>query len=348
MTFRAAAIGAAIILGGGAATAAAAPMSIVYSDEESASKILKGGAALSPKDGLFRQDPGRGGVFRDGYDHHRLAKTSGHDLAKMTVNEMVETLKTQIDGGEDVLGGRSHIVMVDEIGNAFRDKKAKRCFKKVSIRGSRTVKIACQNRIKLTKNGWKLVIGKAKPPPKQGKNHPGTRLTKAMKNLDAMPWGTEGESYADRVHFYLAPALVTLVGQGKGKHFTFNRKGTLNIRPGMRGVAGGLARGGGVWMQMYHGNGKAVSSKTWKFAALRLDRYMKQNGGTKNRVHFMMHGTKSKPRGAKGCKTPMACNWALAKKGYNKRVLKRGVGVWKAGNQAAEWREEYKKFFGLV
>jgi hypothetical protein len=43
----------------------------------------------------------------------------------------------------------------------------------------------------------------------------------------------------------------------------------------------------------------------------------------------------------------MACTWKLAKKGYNKRVLRRGVGVWKAGDQAVEWREEYKRFFGV-
>ncbi|MDH3226558.1 MAG: hypothetical protein OEM67_05655 [Thermoleophilia bacterium] len=347
MKFSAAAIGAAIILGGAVATAAAAPMSIVYSDEESASQILEGGAALSPEDGLFRQDPGAGGVFREGYDHHRLAKVNGHELAEMTVDEMVATLKKQVEGGADILGGESHIVMVDEIGNAFRDPKARKCTKKVTIRGTRAVKIACQNRIKLTKHGWKLVVAKAKPPAKPGRNHPGSRLTEAMKQLDAMPWGTDGESYADRVHFYIAPALVTLVGQGRGKHFTFNKKGTLNIRPGMRGVVGGLARGGGVWLQMYHGNGKAVSSKVWRHAGKRFDSYFKRNGGTGRNVHFMMSGTTTKPRGAKRCTTPMACNWKLAKQGYNKRVLRRGVGVWRAGDQAVEWREEYKRFFAV-
>ena len=349
MKYRTAALATALLVGGGAASAVAAPMSVVYSDEDSARTIFAEPNGISPAHGLYRQDPGVGGVFRDGFDHHRLAKVNGHQLAGMTVAEMVSTLTTAIDGGDDVYGGDSNIVMVDEIGNKFRDRRAKRCYKRVSIRGKRTVRIACQNRIKLTKNGWKLIKRKVKSPARPGRSHPGSRLYRAMKELDAMPFGTEGESYADRVHFYVAPALVTMVGVGRGPHFTFNRKATLNIRPGIRGVAPALARAGGVWLQMYHGNGKAVSVKTWRLAAKRFDNYMRRHGGTRDRVHFMMSQTTGKPRGA-SCKglTVMGCNWKLAKRGYNKRALRRGVGVWNAGDGAAEWRDRYKAFFGIA
>jgi hypothetical protein len=339
-------VGAIVALGAAAGAAQAAPMSIVY-DREAAARILSGPGSLGPQHGLYRQDPGRGGVFADGYDHHRLAKVSGHDLSTMTVAEMVATLKTAVDGGPGVLGGASHIAMVDEIGNAFRDPRTRRCYRKVTIRGTRTVRIACQNRIRLTRSGWRLVKRKAPPPRIPGAKHPGMRLTSAMRQLDAMPFGGAGQTYADRVHFYIAPALVTLLGDGRGVHFTRTRNGLNHNRPGIRGVAGALARSGGNWLEMYHGDGTAVRKRVWLRVAKRFDGYMRRHGGTANRTRFMMSGTSTRPRGVTTCATPMACNWKLAKRGYNLRVLSRGVGVYNANSQAAQWRQMFKAHFGI-
>lgn len=345
MPVRKIAIATTAVALGVAGAAQAAPMSVVYDREDAARTIFEGPKGIGPQHGLYRQDPGRGGVFAEGYEHHRLAKVSGRELAGMTTAEMVATLKTAVDGGRNVMGGASHIAMVDEIGNAFRDPRVKRCYKRVRIRGSRVVRIACQNRIKLTANGWRLIKRRAPEPPVPGAAHPGVRLSVAMKQLDAMPWA-DGQTYADRIHFYIAPALVTMIGEGRGRHFTRTRNGLNHNRPGIRGVAGALALSGGNWLEMYHGDGAALKRKVWLLAAKRLDRYMLRHGGTASRTHFLMSGTRTKPAGAT-CGSPMACNWKLAKRGYNLRVLNRGVGVYGAGAQAAAWRDHYRAHFGI-
>ena len=332
-------------LAGFAAADAAAKTTIVYTDEPSAAKILTGDRALGPEDGVFRQAPGAGKLFRDNDDPFVIAKVNGHSLAKMSTAGMVAMIKGEIDAPTTAGAGTSGLVAIDEVGNAFRDGKPRRCFKKVKVR-AKTMRIACANRIKLTKNGWKLVKGKEPEPRVPGSRHPGRKLSAAMKKLAAMPYPAGG-TYADRVHIYLAPAIVTLAGEGKGKNFTRSRDGVRHVRPGIQAVAPALAKAGGVWMQMYHGNRKAVNTKTWRYAAPRLARYLVRRGGSHQKVHFLMSGTRTKPAGARcGAGTTMQCTWKLAKGFKNRRYLNNGPGVWRAGTQAVEFKNEYRVYFG--
>jgi len=332
-------------LAGFAATEASAKMTIVYSDEPSAMQILAGAGALGPEDGAFRQAPGGGKLFREGADDFVIAKVDGHTLAKKSAAQMVAELTREIDAPTTPGAGTSGLVAIDEIGNKFRDGKPRKCFKTVKVRSSKK-RIACANRIKLTRKGWKLIKGKEPEPRIPGKSHPGRKFDAAMTQLQATPH-PDGGTYADRVHVYLAPAFVTLVGQGKGKNFTRSRDGVRHVRPSIQAVAPALAKAGGVWMQMYHGNLKPVNSKTWRYGAPRLARYLVARGSSHEKIHFMMTATRGKPKGSKcaGMST-MQCTWKMASSFKNKRYLNNGPGIWRASGQATEFKTEYRKYFG--
>ena len=60
-----------------------------------------------------------------------------------------------------------------------------------------------------------------------------------------------GGSYAERVHFYLAPAFVTSISDGRGPYRHLGKDGKPH-RATWRGVMPALSRAGGVWLEMYH------------------------------------------------------------------------------------------------
>jgi len=78
----------------------------------------------------------------------------------------------------------------------------------------------------------------------------GRHLMNAMATLagQASPWGG---SYASRVHFYLSPGVATSVTAGLGPNRTLGRDGLLH-RLNYRPAFAGMARAGGVWLEMYH------------------------------------------------------------------------------------------------
>lgn len=322
---------------------ASARMTIVYDDIGPASTLFTSPGGLGEADGAFRQEEGSGGVFRPDGASFRIAKVNRRELEGLSAEQIAEVLRREIDAPDEAEAG-SHLVAVDEIGNHYRDDPARTEFKTVLVRGKR-YRIAKHNDIRVTRNGWQLVRRQA-PAPEPQPGDPGVVLSEAMEILDGQesPWGG---TYASRVHFYLAPSLVTSIGEGRGEHFTLGRSGSTHIRPGWRGVFPGLARGGGVWLQMYHGAGYAVNARVWQNAPGRIANYLTRFGGSPDRVHLVFTESATPPAGSPaGCGSPMSCMWTLAKGGTTAAVLANGPGVYQVDGEAAEWLREYRAYFG--
>lgn len=323
---------AALALGAVAAPASAAT-SIVYDDATAAAVIFTSPGALSPERGGYRQDPGPGGVFRDRAtnDRYSVGKVSARELVPLSADAMAARLREEIDATP------SGLVAVDEIGNAFRDPAVRISYRWVDVRGTR-IRVAGGNEVKVTSTGYRIVRHTPVPPVPPA-DHPGMRLTAAMTALAALPY-PGGGSYADHVHFYLAPAMVTAIALGRGEHFSLDATGSKSVRPAWRGVVGALARAGGVWLEMYHGNGQAVESRVWRNAPGRVGDYLARNGGAgSSRVHLVFTGVAAAPAGSPaGCGSPMACQFAVAAStAAGRQALANGSGAYRVGAQAGEW-----------
>jgi hypothetical protein len=334
----AAATGAAIALGALAVPAAAsAATSIIYDLDAAASAIVSpadGSPGLTPARGALRQEGSSGHLFGGAADApYRIGKVNGASLANMSVSQMAAALRDQIDYG-CVIDGRDYgctsgLVTVDEIGNQFNDgpppKAPARHF--TSRRQARA----------------------AGPPPPVplppvGPQSPGARFSRAMAILDTLP-APGGGSYASHVHVYLAPAAVAAIGTGRGPNHNLGRDGKPHFST-WRAVMPGLAKAGGVWLEMYHGSpGGTVSAFTtaeWKTGPKDVLSVLASYGGGASRVHFMLTET-GMPAGARAsCGTPMACTWKLASQpGANATILANGPGAYRVGSQAAEWIRQY-------
>jgi len=162
-----------------------------------------------------------------------------------------------------------------------------------------------------------------------------------------------GGSYASRVHFYLAPGLVTSIGAGRGPNDNLGRDGRSHFRT-WRGVMPGLARAGGIWLEMYHG--RRLGEGYQPFSAIEWLRYpgdllgvFSAFGGASGRVHFVISNTPRVPAGAGACagRTPMGCVWTLADRaGANRAILTNGPGTYQVGGQAAEWLADHDLHLG--
>jgi hypothetical protein len=324
--------------------AASGRMTIVYDEEGPAARVFDAIADTGGSEDAYRQEPGRGGTFRPFDGDHRIAKLQDEDLRGLSAERIADVLRSEIDSPDEEEAG-AHMVAIDEIGNTFRDERRRPRYKTVVVRGKR-YRIAEHNDIRVTRSGWKLI--RRKPPaPEPAPGDPGVQLSEAMRILadEPSPWGG---SYASRVHFYLAPALVTSIGLGRGQHFTLGRSGSTHIRPGWRGVFPGLALAGGVWLQMYHGHGAPVSAAVWRRAPGRLAAYLKRHGGSAERVHLVFTGSTSAPPGARGCGSPTECEWRLASRGATRRILDNGPGVYRLGGRTAAWTREYREYFSAA
>jgi len=329
-----------------AAVAIAAPsqadgrVSVVYDEYAAARAIFTGPGALTPARGGLRQHPGPGGVFAGEADRQfSLGKVEDTALLGLTADEMAAAIRAEIDASP------SGVVGLDEIGNKWRDPRAKKRFKWVSVRGKR-IKVASHNDVVATRHGYRI-IRRAQVPPVPADGHPGVRLSEAMGIL-AGTGHPAGGSYAERVHVYIAPAMVTSIGVGRGEHFTLDRAGSKSVRPGWRGVTPALARAGGVWLEMYHGHRGAVTAKVWRNAPARFARYLRRHGGAGlSQLHFLVTGVPKAPAGAPaGCGSPMSCQFALARSTRaGAVVLANGPGAYRVGGQAGEWLAEYNRAF---
>lgn len=274
-----------------------------------------------------------------------VPRVNAHQLVNRDAEGMAAVLKAAIN--RSPAGGRraAHAVAVDEIGNEFRDPRPRPRLKTVRLRG-RSFRIAAQHEVKrLSRGGWKIVRKPAPASSPPGPSHPASRLSRAMQILadTPSPWGG---SYASRVHFFAAPAFTTAIAAGHGPHFTLNRTGTKQVRPGWRGVIPALSRAGGVWLAMYHGDAAPLDARTWRLGPSRIASYLKRNGGGAHQVHFVIGGLSRAPAGSTGCSSAMACHWSLAREPQNTKILANGVGAWRLGGRSTEFALEHAATFG--
>jgi hypothetical protein len=307
-----------------ATTSAPAPrppaprMSILYDLGPPAQVIVQGAPGLPGLDarrGAYRQEPSDDHLFAGRSDaSHRVGKVRGSVLAQLSPAAIASALRRQIDGG-CVIDGRnygctSHLVAVDEIGNAFNDGPSR--------------------------------PGSSRPDPQS----PGARLAAAMRLLDRP--SDVGGTYASHVHFYLAPALVTSIGAGLGPYDNLGRDGKPHFQT-WRAVMPGLALGGGVWLEMFHaeaGTVSPLSAEEWRSGPRKFARQYVQAGGDPANIHLLLSAASVAPAGATGCSGPMDCTWALADEGANAALLRNGPGEYRVGDQAKAWLREYDFRFG--
>jgi hypothetical protein len=327
------------------------PMSILYAEASEVQALTSPdgpGPPLSGARGVYRQDPGPGGLFDpDGRnDEYRIGKINAAALTSLSAEEMADLIRAESDSPR--IPNTTGLVAIDEIGNLFNDGRVRTKYKVVNVRGKR-YRIATHNRVVVTRLGWRLVRGKA-PLPVVLPGSRGSRLSEAMLLLAETPHPAGG-SYADRVHIYVAPAFVTAIAVGRGPHRHLGQDGNPQ-RATWRGVMPAIARAGGVWLEMYHGNQGALAVQTfsadiWRATPRSFSAYLKRFGGDPSRLHLMISGAANMPPGAPaGCESPMSCQWALARSTpAGRAMLANGVGVYRPGSMAASFRAEFNASF---
>ncbi|HMM48528.1 MAG TPA: hypothetical protein PKE32_02790 [Miltoncostaeaceae bacterium] len=323
------------------------PMSILYAESHEVSSLTSPGGvgmALSGARGVFRQDPGPGGIFDPNgrNDDFRLSKVSSRDFAALSAEGIAAFLMRESDSPR--IPNNTGLVTVDEIGNSFNDGRIRVKYKVVDVRGKK-MRIAAHNNIVLTKRGWKLVRGRAPLPP-ISPDSLGSRFSAAMEILAATPHAAGG-SYADRVHVYIAPAFASAIGVGRGPERHLGNDGKPQ-RATWRAVMPGIARAGGVWLEMYHFDGGSVgpmSAQLWRKIPGGFTGYLRRYGGDRTKVHFLLSGTNRSPVGAPaGCANAMSCQWDLARAtAAGRAVLANGVGVYRPGSMTRTFRQEFNR-----
>jgi hypothetical protein len=343
----------AAVLVAGAATAAGAPMIVLYAPPATNRLIIQPGTAGAlPIDGrLFVQEPNVGHLFAGDLDRpYRLSGVSGTQLIKAgSAIEMAILLHRRIDELDCPFpphgnaGCRSGLVFVDEIDYRFAEKAPN--LNTPAWRG------------RTSRNQPKRKFPNYVPRPKTGQ--PGYELTKAMAILQALPF-PGGGTYADRVHFYIAPGVVSSIGVGKGKYYNLGRDSRPHFRS-HEGVRGALRRSGGVWLAMYHFNTatrtrRPFTTGEWRHYPIRFTRYLTGPGATTAnpgyvaKMHFLM--TRGAPPVAKGAPPvclnkalPQTCQFTLAALPQNAAILANGVGEYRMEGNEAEWRAHVKRLF---
>jgi hypothetical protein len=325
-------------------------MSVLYTANDE-TRVLTApggpGPALGGDRGVFRQDPGPGGVFdphgRNG--DFRIGKVNARDLVGLSAEEMAALIRRESD--DPVVPNNTGLVAVDEIGNAFNDGRIRIEYRWVTVRGKR-YRIASHNKIVLTRTGWKLVRGRAALPPVPPDSL-GSRFSEAMRILAETPHPAGG-SYAERVHVCIAPAFGSSVGVGRGPHRHLGPDGKPH-RATWRGVMPGVARAGGIWIEMYHFDGRALgnmSAGLWRAIPQGFGNYAARFGADRSRMRFLMSGAPNIPAGApRGCGNAMSCQWALARSTpAGRAILANGVGAYRTGAFSRTFRAEFNRTFG--
>ncbi len=190
----------------------------------------------------------------------------------------------------------------------------------------------------------RLVIGARIPP--ADPESVASRMARAFTALDQpSPYGG---TWASRVHVYLAPEVTTAMATGRGPDRNLGRDRKPHFRT-YRTVMSGLARAGGVWIEMYHGTAEGATAPfsvtTWQRSPAAVTAEYRRAGGDASRLHLLMTGSAEYPRGnlPAGCVTPQRCNWVLAESTPAGRALiANGVGGYRLAASArsflAEWQ----------
>ncbi len=343
----------AAVMAVAAASATATPMLVMYASPATNQAIIRPGTAGAlPLDGrLFVQEPNAGHLFGGDADRpYRLSGVSGTALLGAgSAQAMANLLKAAVDANDcgfvpwGYAGCRSHLVFVDEIDYRFAEK------------GPNLNTPAWAGRTH--RAGAPRKFPSYVPRPRPG--HPGYELGRAMQILAGLPYHAGG-TYAERVHFYIAPGVVTSIGVGRGKYQNLGRDRRPHFRS-HEGLRGALQLSGGVWLEMYHFDTATrtrspFNTYEWSVYPWRFSLYMTAAGATAPdpavtaKIHFLM--TRGMPKSKGGAPadcadpaTPQGCQFALASSTKNQAILANGVGQYKMDGNEAEWRAHVKALF---
>jgi hypothetical protein len=328
-------------------------MIVMYGTPATNRQIIKPGAPDAlPVDGrLFVVEPNIGHLFAGDADKpYRLDHVMAPDLiARGSGDAMAAYLKARLDSGVCSFSWgdvdcTSGLVFVDEIDYRFAEKGPNLSHPAWAGRTSRSQK----------KRTFPNYIPKSRP------GQPGHELSRAMEILAAQPHPSGG-TYAERVHFFVAPGVVTSVGVGKGPFHNLGRDKRPHFRS-HEGLRRALQLAGGVWLEMYHydhgGRGRyPFNTAEWTAYPWRFAQYMTAPGldippdpAMLAKLHFHMTNGMPKNKGGAPAEcasaaTPQGCQFALAAKGNNATILANGVGQYRMEGNEAEWRGHVKRLF---
>jgi hypothetical protein len=314
--------------------------------------VAPGTARALPIDGrVFVQEPNVGHLFAG--DSDRAYRLSGLHveqlLAAGTGPAMASMLRRRIDEHDCPFppygnaGCRSGLVFVDEIDYRFAEKAPN-----------------------LNTPAWRGRTSRAQPKPKfpnyvpqPRPGQPGYELSVAMGILAATPYPSGG-TYASRVHFYIAPGVVSSIGVGRGAYRNLGRDRRPHFRS-HEGVRAALQLAGGVWLEMYHfhrrsGTRTPFSTREWMDYPARFAKHLTGPGSRvadpvlAGKVRFLMtRGAPPYVRGAPAvCRSPrrpQRCQFALAQLPQNAPMLANGVGQYRMEGNEREWRGQVHRLF---
>ena len=336
-----------------ATSAAAAPMIVLYGSPATNRKIVAPGSARAlPLDGrVFVQEPNVGHLFAG--DRDRAFRLSGLHveqlLAARTGPAMAALLRQRIDELDcpfppyGTAGCRSGLVFVDEIDYRFAERAPN--LNTPAWRG------------RTSRSQPKRKFPNYVPTPRAGQ--PGYELSVAMSALAAIPY-PGGGTYASRVHFYIAPGVVSSIGVGRGKYRNLGRDRRPHFRS-HEGVRAALQLAGGVWLEMYHFHRASrtrspFSTREWMDYPARFARHLTGPGvrvadpALAGKVRFLM--TRGAPRYVRGapavCRDagrPQRCQFALARLPQNAPMLANGVGQYRMEGNELEWRGQVRQLY---
>jgi len=279
-----------------------------------------GRRALTPDRGAFRQEKSGGHLFRGPADApFRVAKVNMDQLEGLSARAIASRLRNAITHGCGSFGCRSHLVSVDEAGRSVSDGPVPRG-------GARGDRLRPIDRSSL-----------------------GHRFSQAMAMLDVpSPYGG---TFARRVHVFIAPAMTTAIAAGRGPNRNLGRDGKAHFTT-WRAVMPGLARAGGLWLEMYHGTAgstttRSMTAREWRTIVPAFLGLVSRHGGGWRQLHFVFTGTAAGPAGAgRACGPPMTCTWRLASSTpANLRVLANRPGAYRLGAAASRWLDEFNARF---
>lgn len=132
---------------------------------------------------------------------------------------------------------------------------------------------------------------------------PGERLKNAMVILSKKQF-QPGESYASRIHFYVAPGMSTSIAAGLGTNRTLGANGK-EMRRDYSQAMSALSRAGGVWLEMFHypERGKPrlpFTAAEWRDVPINFAGFLRQrttgNRNPLNYLHFVLTDTPGAPK----------------------------------------------------
>jgi hypothetical protein len=328
-------------------------MVVLYGSPATNRKIIAPGSARAlPIDGrVFVQEPNLGHLFAgDGDRAYRLSGVHVEQLLTAGSGPaMAALLRRRIDEVDcpfppyGPAGCRSGLVFVDEIDYRFAEKAPN--LKTAAWRG------------RTSRNQPKRTFPNYVPTPRPGE--PGYELSVAMAILAATPY-PGGGTYAGRVHFYIAPGVISSIGVGRGRYRNLGRDRRPHFRS-HEGVRTALQLSGGLWLEMYHFHRGSrtrspFSTREWMDYPARFAKHLTAPGaiaadpGLAGKVRFLM--TRGAPQYVRGgpaaCRNPsrpQRCQFALASLPQNAAMLANGVGQYRMQGNEVEWRGQVRHYF---